>query len=279
MPRAIILNTAAIVGATGGTFGDSFAALSGDNLSVANFDTGGARILEAWAIDSDSVAEIRWFYTRQDSTHDQSYGMRYNIPALTLGGAATNAAFTLLPGLITVPLFRSDTPVIQATSTAADDLVLSWVTEYDDLPGSQAVFATWDQVQSMRKSTLGLRCSPTAGTVGVYGAARALNADDAGRLHSDTYYAILGCTSQLLCTTIALTGPAWGGYKVGFPLGAPDLKSDSWFVDQSIKWGKPLIPVFNSNDASGINVYAVNGEASTVPVLDFLLYELTGPVS
>lgn len=279
MPRAIILNSAAKVATTGGTWGDTLAACSGDNASVANFDTGGARILEAWACDSDSVAEIRWFYTRQDSTHDQSYGMRFNIPALTLGGAGTNSAFPLLPGRITVPLYKSDTPTIQATTTASDDIVLTWITEYDDLPGSSAVFATWDQVQSLRKSTLGLRCAPVAGTVGVYGAARALNADDAGRLHSDTYYAILGATSQLVCTTIALTGPAWGGYKIGFPLGATNLNSDSWFVDQSEKWAKPLIPVFNSNDAAGINVYALDTEASTTPLVDFLLYELTGPVS
>jgi hypothetical protein len=279
MPRAIILNSANVVGASGGTWGDTFAICSGDSFTVANYDTGGARLLEAWAMDSDSVAEIRWYYTRQDSTHDQSFGMRFNLAAVTGGGAGKNAALPLLPGLVTVPVFKSDVATIQTTSTASDDLVISWVTEYDDLPGSQAIFATWDQIQSLRKSTLGLRVSPTAGTVGLYGAARALNADDAGRLHSDTYYAILGATSTLLCTTIAITAPSWGGYKIGFPMGQSDLRSDTWFVDQSIKWQKPLIPVFNSNDAGGINVYALDAEASTVPLVDFLLYELTGPVS
>ena len=47
---------------------------AGDSLAVANYGSGGARILEAWAIDNASVLELSWVFTRPESTHDQQRG-------------------------------------------------------------------------------------------------------------------------------------------------------------------------------------------------------------
>lgn len=276
MPRAIVLNSASKANLTGGTFADALTENSGDSRAVANFDTGGARILEAWAIDSDSVAEVEVIYTRPEATHDQQHGWRFEIPAVALGGAATNAAFNALKGYGTVELFKSDTATINVSGTAADDVLFSWVTEYDDLPGVSAVMATWDQVQSMRVSTVGIQVTAVAsGTPGAYGASRAFNADD-DRLHANTWYAILGATVQTQVTTISLIGPDWGGQRIGLPMGSLDLASPTWFVDQTVKWGKPCIPCFNSNNKGNVLVAVADGEASTSPKIDFLLYELSG---
>lgn len=276
MPRAVVLNTASKANTTGGTFADTLTINSGDTLAVANFDSGGARILEAWAIDSDSVAEFQVIYTRPESTHDQSHGWRFNVPALTPGGAAAVAAHNALPGLVTVDLYKSDSPTIQASTTAADDVIFSWVTEYDDLPGVQAVMASWEQVKSLQQSLVGIACNAVASaTPGAYGTARAFNADD-DRLHANTWYAILGASVQTQVTTISMLGPDWGGQRIGMPSGALDLRSDTWFVDQAIKWNKPLIPCFNSNNKGNVLVQVADGEASTSPKIDFQLYELTG---
>ena len=280
MGLAYVLNTASKANTTGGTFADNLTANSGDSLAVANFNPGRAHIVEAWAIDSDSVAEIEVIYTRPESTHDQSHGFRVEVPAAALGGVATNAAFNLLPGYGTVELFKSDSPTVSVTTTAADDFVYSWVTRYDDLPGASAVFATWDQVQALRKSTVGIFVGPTASaTPGLYGTSRAFNADD-DRLHANTWYAILGCSVQTQCTTISLLGPDWGGQRIGLPAGSLDLRSNMWFVEQSVKWstqGYPnTIPCFNSNNKGNVLVAIADGEASTQPKIDFELYELTG---
>jgi hypothetical protein len=276
LPRALVLNTASKANTTGGTFADTLAANTGDSLAVANFDTGQAWIREAWAIDSDSVAEIQVIYTRPESTHDQSHGFRAQIPGVALGGAATNAAFNVLPGYAGIELFKSDSPTIQVTTTAADDFVYSWLTEYDDLPGVSAVFSTWDQVQSSRVSDVGIFVGPTASaTPGLYGTSRAFNADD-DRLHANTWYAILGCSVQTQVTTISLQGPDWGGQRIGLPAGSLDLRSNTWFLDQSIKWGRPMIPCFNSNNKGNVLVSVADGEASTQPKIDFFLVEL-GP--
>lgn len=277
MGRALVLTTASKAGATGGTFADSLTANSGDSLSVANFTPGtSARITEGWCIDSDSVAEFQLIYTRPQSTHDQSHGFRFECPAVTPGGAATVAAHNWLPGYGTIDVYPSDTATIQASSTASDDLIVSYNILYDDLPGVSAVFASWDQVQALQVSAVGIFVGPTAsGTAGAYGSNRAFNADD-DRLHANTWYAILGCSVQTQVTTIALTGPDWGGQVIGLPSGALDLRSNTWFIDQTVKWGVPLIPCFNSNNKGNVLVKVADGEASTQPKIDWFLYELSG---
>jgi len=276
MPRAVVLNTASKANLTGGTFADSLVANAGDSLAVANFDSGGARILEAWAIDSDSVAELQVIYTRPQATHDQQHGFRAMIPAISPGGAANVAAHNLLPGYGTIDLYKSDVATVQVSGTAADDVIYSWVTEYDDLPGTQGVFADWNQIQALQLSAVGIRVDAVASaTPGAYGAQRAFNTDD-DRLHANTWYAILGASCQTQFTTLSLLGPDWGGQRVGMPMGVLDLRSNTWFVDQSIKWGKPLVPAFNSNNKGNVLVQICDGEANTSPHIDFFLYELTG---
>src|SRR5436189_2154857 len=115
MAHAIILSSASKANTTGGSFADTLTANAGDSLSVVKFDSGGARILEMWGIDSDSVAELQVIYTRPDSTHDQQHGVRFGIAALVPGGAAAVAGHDLLPGYVTIPLYPSDAATMQAT--------------------------------------------------------------------------------------------------------------------------------------------------------------------
>jgi hypothetical protein len=277
MPRAVVLNTASKASASGGTFSDSLAANSGDSLAVANFNTGGAKVLEAWVMDSDSVAEGEWIYTRPEATHDQQHGLRFEVPTLALAAAGLSGAYNILPGVGTIDLYKSDTATMTFTCTASDDIGLSWVTLYDDLPGVQGVFGSWAQVQALQKSAVGIQVTAVASTATafLYGASRAINADD-DRLHANTWYAILGASAQLTYFTMSLIGPDWGGQRVGMPGGLLTLGVNTWFVDQSIKWGLPLIPCFNSNNKGNVLINVVDAETSTSPKIDLFLYELTG---
>ena len=275
MPYAVILNTASVAGTTGGTFADSLVANSGDSLQVGNYDSGGARVIAGWGGDSDSRAELAWYYTRPESTPDQQYGVRVNIPSVALGGAATNAAFHLIGDGAQIDVFKSDTATMKVTSTASDDVCVSFLTEYDDLPGVSAQFATWDQVQALKSSTVGFACNAVAsGTPGLYGAARAVNADDT-RWAADTYYAILGFSVQTQVTTIAMRGYDWGAQLLGAPMGSLDLDTRMWFVNLSLARGKPLIPILNSNNVGNTNLYVVDLEASTNPKIDLFCYQLS----
>lgn len=279
MPYAQILTTAAKASLTGGTFADTLTANSGDSLAVANFGSGGARVLEAWAIDSANVAELQLIFTRPEATHDQSHGFRSMVTGATLGAIGARGSVNILPGKDVINLFKSDSLTAQVSGTASDVFVLSYLTEYDDLPGASAMFLSPGQAEAMHKSTLGIRVDAVAsGTAGAYGATRAFNADD-DRLHANTWYAILGWSTQIPVTTVSLLGPDWGGQRIGGPAGTLYVNSNTWFLDQSMKWGKSLIPCFNSNNKGNILVQVADDATSTSPKIDFNLYELTGQPS
>lgn len=276
MPRAVVLTSASKAGTTGGTFADSLTANAGDSLAVANYNTGSAKMIEAWGMDSTSVAEVSFIYTRPEATHDQQRGFRVQIPALTPGGAGNVAAVNFLPGLGTIDLYKSDVLTLTASTTAADNILVSYQVLYDDLPGASAVFSSWDQVQALQKSAVGISVLATgSATRGAYGAQRAFNADD-DRLHANTWYAILGASVQVPVTTISLLGPDWGGQRIGLPAGALDTRSNTWFVDQTLKWNLPLIPCFQSNNKANILVQVADTANAASPKIDFFLYELTG---
>jgi hypothetical protein len=276
MPPAIILNSASKANTSGGTFADTLTANSGDTLAIQNYISGGARIFSMWGIDSDSVAELALTDTRTDSIHDPQYGIRFNIPSLIPGGAASVGSHYLVSEGMSIPVYSGDALTMTVTTTAADDVLVSWLTQYDDLPGVSGQFARWESVQALRETTIGCRVAPVAsGTPGLYGTARAINADDA-RWTGGKYYAILGWTVQTVCTTIAFAGQAWGNNKTGGPSGALTTDTTMYFVDLYKQSNIPCIPVFNGYDAANVFLYAADGEASTSPKVDVLAYQLSG---
>lgn len=279
MGYAQVLTTAFSATPNGGTFADTLAAGTGDSTAVANFATGGARWLEAWGIDSAHVAEVAVIYSRPEATHDQQHGWRSSLQAAAFNAVGHVGEVDLLSGGMTLNVFKSDVPQLQISATQNDIVVLSWVTEYDDLPGAAACFVTPALVASHHKSRVGIRVSAVAsGTAGQYGTQRAFNADD-DRLHANTWYAIEGLNVQTPVHAVTLLGPDFGGQRIGLPAGSIQIESSSWFLDQSDKWGKALVPVFNSNNKANTLVQVVDSAASTSPQIDFQLVELDYPSS
>lgn len=277
MGRALVLTTASKATTTGGTFADTLTANAGDSLAVANFNDGQANLLEMWGNDSTSVMEVQVIYTRPQSTHDQSHGLRLQNASLLAGSAAKVGAQEYLPGLVGFQLYKSDSATIQVTSTASDNCAVSYQILYDDLPGAAGVFISPQQADALQNSIVGINvAAQTSSTRGAYGASRAFNADDA-RLHANTWYAIVGFTLQTPIMTVSLIGPDWGGQRIGGPGDPLTFRTGSWFFDQSVKWNKPLVPCFNSNNVGNVLVALADVAAQSTPGLDFTLYELTSP--
>jgi hypothetical protein len=275
MPPAIILNTYSKASTTGGTFADTLTANSGDSLSIPLTGNNDNRIFKMWGSDSAHVAELALTDSRTDSIHDPQFGVRSNLAALVPGGAGAVGSHTLLSGPADIQVYPGDTLTMTVTTTAADAILVSTLTKYADLPGVSGQFARWEQVQALRDTTIGVRCAPVAsGTAGAYGTARAINADDS-RWTGGKYYAILGWTQQLVCTTIAFAGQAWGNNKIGGPGGALTLDTTNYFVDLYHETGIPCIPVFNGYDAGNVFLYAADDTASASPEVDVWAYELS----
>src|SRR6266566_3890768 len=243
MPRAVVLNSASKAACGGGTFADTLTANSGDSLSIPNLQSGQGKIMSMWGIDSDSVAELALTAGRVESIHDPEYGVRFNIPSTAAGGAGTNAAFPLIAAPNYLDVFTGDTLTFTVTTTNGDDVLVSWLTEYQDLPGVQASFANWASVQGNRFTEIGVRCAPVAsGTEGAYGTARAANADDT-RWVGGRWYTVLGFTVQTVVTTVSIKGPMWGNFRFGASAGSSFLSTDNYFIQLGQQYpGERLLP-------------------------------------
>jgi Ca2+-binding RTX toxin-like protein len=275
MPRAVVLNTASKKDTTGGTFADTLTANSGDSLAIPNLQSGQGKIMRMWGIDSASVMELALTAGRVESIHDPQFGIRFNTSVLAFGGAGKASAFPLIEPPNYIDVFTGDTLTMTVTTTANDDVVVSWLTEYQDLPGVQASFANWETVKANRFTEIGVRCAPVASaTEGAYGTARAINADDT-RWTGGRWYAILGFTVQIPCTTVSFKGPMWGNFRFGAPGGAaPFAGTDNYFVQLNQLYpGENLIPVFNGYDAGSVLLEAADNIASTSPKVDIIAVE------
>lgn len=275
MPRAVVLNSAGKNNVTGGTFADTLTAFSGDSLSIPNLQTGKGRIIHMWGNDSDSVCEYAVTDTRVDSIHDPTYGIRFNTQVLGFGGAGNISALPMLEPPNWIDVFTGDTLTFTISSTASDDVMVSWLTEYQDLPGASALFASWASVQANRFTEIGVRCAPVAnGTAAsAYGTARAANADET-RWTGGRWYAILGFTVQIPCTTVSFKGPMWANFRFGCSAGVPFLTTSNFFLNLDLLFpGDPMIPVFNGYDAGNVLLEAADTENSTSPKVDIIAVE------
>jgi hypothetical protein len=276
MPPAIILNTASKASTTGGTFADTLTANTRDSLGIPLTNDSNNHIFKMWGDDSAHVMELALTDNRTDSIHDPTFGVRQNFAALAPGSAGTNGSHTTLGGETNIQVFPGDTLTMTVTTTASDAALVSWLTRYNDLPGVSGQFARWEQVNAMRDTVIGVRCIPVgSGTAGLYGTARAINADDA-RWTGGKFYAILGWTQQLICTTVAFSGQAWGNNRIGGPGGVLTLDTTNYFVDLYHETGVPCIPVFNGYDASNVFLEVASSVASASPKVDVWAYELSG---
>jgi hypothetical protein len=279
MPHAVVLNTASKASTAGGTFADTLTANNLDSLSVPSLQSGEGKIIRMWGIDSASVAELALTSNRPETTHDPQFGIRFNIAPNVGGSAGSPAAVPLLEPPNDIPVFSGDTLTMTVTSTASDAVVVSWLSEYQDLPGVSAKFTTLERAQSLRTSEIGVRVIPVAsGTKGAYGTARALNADDT-RWTGSRWYALLGFTVQIPVCTVSFRYSGWGNQRFGCPAGMPFLSTDNFFSDMSRKYGEPLVPVFSGFDVGNVLVEVADDATSTSPKVDVLCIECSSDPS
>jgi hypothetical protein len=272
MPPALQTVTFFKQNLTGGAF-EALAPATGDSATFFNVPQGSAPYLaEIWGVDDAHAAEISLTASR---FHDQTFGIRTAIPS----GAAL--APTTRPSLVSPagfdqPIFPSDVLTINANGTAADNVNVTLQLYYPDLPGIAARLATSQYVRQNMKNLVGVRCSPTSGA-GTYGATVALNAVT-NLLHANTDYAVLGFSSQTACASVVMQGVDTGNLRIGGPVLAAPEHDAFIFPDLSDKYGVPLIPIINANNAGGTTIAAAH-TAAAAKVIDVLLAELAVPFS
>ncbi len=270
MPQGLQTITFSKVSLTGGAF-EALAPIGTDSATFFNVPQGSMAFLgEIYGVNNLHACEISITASR---FHDQVFGIRASITS----GATTapvNRSVCISPIGLDQPIFPSDVLSVQANGTAADDVIVTLLIYYQDIPGIHARLATYDYVKQNAKNIVGINTNLTPGD-GVAGTAVALNAAD-NRLHANTDYALLGFTSNLAFGSLTLSGIDTGNLKVGGPiLGEPDHDA-MLYVDYARAYNAPLIPIINSNNAGSTTLVGCGTDVGAC-VVDTMLAELSAP--
>ena len=166
MPQGLQLVTFAKV-AISGTNWEAVSPISGDSATFFNVPQGSlAYLAELWATNNLHACEVSVTASR---FHDQTYGIR----AAVTSGAATapiNRAVCVSPIGLDQPIFPSDVLSVQVIGTASDDVIITLLIYYQDLPGISARLATYEYVKAHTKNLVGINTNLTPGD-GVAGTA------------------------------------------------------------------------------------------------------------
>jgi hypothetical protein len=257
-------------GLTGGAF-EALAPGTNDSATFFNVPQGsGPYLAEIWGVDNASAAELSFTASR---FHDPTFGIRLAVPS-GASLAPTTRPSLLSPAGFDQPIFPSDVLTVQVNGTAADNVNVTLMLYYPNLPGIAGRYATSQQVRSQMRNLVGVRVSPTSGA-GNWGASVALNSVT-NLLHANTDYAILGFSAQTPIAALGISGVDTGNLRVGGPVLAAPEHDAYLFADLSDKYGQALIPVVNSNNAGAINIQAAH-TAAAAKVVDVILAELSVP--
>lgn len=264
MGRAMILTTGYI--ANPSTTFTGITVNTGDSLSVPSFNPASEAFLGAVFSPGATKGQAR---IRSPRMHDSSQAIRLQRGAATIE--------PLLPLPFVQKLYPSDVLTAEVTGGGAETDMLGFISYFDDLPGANARLATWDEIKNRIRNILGQETSPTAGgTAGQYGTAEAINTDF-DTLKANTDYALLGYVTDTKFAALAIKGPDTGNYRVGGPVPiTPTIDPRRWFIELSEAFGRPCIPIINSNNKGNTTVEAADTTASTAPKVSLILAELGG---
>ena len=257
---------------TGGGAFESISAGTGDSLTIPAFTTGSrAYLLDAWAGTSANAGE---FDIRSPNFHDNTRGLRMAIDFNpTLSGADGNPQF-LTGQHVLQPLYPSDTLTAEVNGTATNNVAMGFNSFYESLPGCDMQLRTWDQIRGRIKNTLGIRVSATAGATGDYGTALNFTSSD-DRLIANNQYAILGATSQLPATTLAIAGPESSNRFLGMPLSWDARWSADYFVFLSKVHQIPSILEFSGSNKALFQIKVADAATNIATAMTIQLAQLT----
>lgn len=259
---------------TGGAFED-LSPGAGDSFAIRSYSQDSAAYLqEVWAADSAHKCQLS---IKSPRLHDQVRGILTAFTSHAGGGAAAFNPQTLLPGRLTQRVYSTDALQVQANGTASDVVAALMQIRYENLGGISARLGTWEEVLANMVNEVGILVQPTAsGTAGQWGASVALNSVD-NRLKANTDYALLGWTTDIAVSAVAIFGTDTGNLKIGAP-GFWDLSDGAtWFADSSQKYGVPMIPIINANNAGSTSIQIADVVASTAPNVTLIFAQLASP--
>lgn len=134
---------------------------------------------------------------------------------------------------------------------------------YDDLPGVGGNMRHWAEVAPNVIELVGVEVSPTSGaSPGSWGAGVAINSVF-DLLKANQLYAVLGFVTSAAVSAVAVQGPDTGNLLCGGPNSLAVDDTRYYFKRLNEESGFATIPVINSANKSGTNVFVASSVAAT----------------
>jgi hypothetical protein len=213
--------------------------------------------------------------------HDDVLGMQWAVNAYTnTGSTAIFNPQSLMPSYQQQLLYPTDTLSVTANATTSTNKFVGvFNVRYENLGGVDSRLYTWDAIKPRIKNFVGFEVQPQASaTVGLFGSGVALNSVSS-RWKANTDYAFLGYTTSIPVAAIVLQGVDTGNLYVGGPGLADSIDTGSFFIDKSVEYQTPHIPVINSLNVGGTFVFCADITASTHPNVCLQFAELDARLS
>lgn len=237
---------------------------TGGTFAVRNTGLGTRVFLNGMWYKGATAGSIR---VRSPRLHDNVKGITYQ--------AAAAGAFNLLGDLPRTKLVPQDNLTVEITGGAAETDDGALLISYDDLPGSNGRWSTYDQILPRIVDLVTNEVNiAAAATLGDWSAGTAINVPN-DLLKANTDYAVLGYVCQNSVAAIALQGPDTGGLKAGGPGSANVLETREWFRRMDSASDVPFIPVINSANKGGTLAFQCDSAAGAANLVDFLFAELS----
>lgn len=248
-----------------GTTQTALTMAAGNSLTIRNAEQGSKiSLIQLWA----DVQTAGIFRVRSPQMHDNVQGIRYRT--------VVSEPDPLLPWGNLQPMTAQDTlqSDLSGSATAGDIETACMLVAYDDLPGISGQFIDYAEMQNRVVNLVTVENNLTLGTAGGYSGEEAINAEF-DLLHANTDYAILGYTVNGECACIRYVSSDFGNLGLGGPGNDSDkFLTANWFVSLSQRSAMPLIPVFNSANASSVLVSGAQDENGTDVIVNTILAEL-----
>ena len=197
-----------------------------------------------------------------------------NVTGMTWYTAETPSTFNM-PQFVGQNVEPGDTLVIQATGDTTHHCSVITTIYYENLTGASANLWDWGSVSGAIKNVKPITVAVTAsGTVGLW--SDTLITATENQLHATSFYAVLGYGTDAALGAVGFKSQATSNLRVVGPGSTAADDTNDYFVQQSVDWQKPCIPVFNGQDRGAAYVTVADNAASTTANITLMCAELNG---
>lgn len=240
---------------------------NGDSFTVRSFAPSDRGILEQLITKSAAVMTLN---VKSPMFHD-------NVEGIQVISAQAPGVHEL-PQDVGQPLTPQDTLAVLATGAASDVCLAVLINYYTNLLGASARLHNWGDILGNVKSIKVLEVAATTNATPGQWEDTVITTTE-NLLHANTDYAVLGYLTDVAVAAVGIKGQETGNLRICGPATVLAQDTTDYFVQQSLRSGRPHIPVFNSANAGSVYASCADSAASTAVKIQLLLAEMAQNLS